>query len=144
MKYILLVLFTCAFGNSQAQKFALLDMRLADPIKYSNTITSNDKFNRLFPVEKKILPEFIKALEEIEKRLSTKVPIKELKQYEMGCIKFRGVIVPLNTGQRIDYVITSTCDNVKIAMHLSDAKLSNATNGFFVKTFIKYIKDNGK
>jgi hypothetical protein len=144
MKYILLVLFTCVFGNSQAQKFALLDMHLASPIKYSNSITSNDKFNSLFPVEKKMLPEFINALKEIEKKLSAKEPVKELKQYEMGCIKFAGIVVPLAIGERIDYVITSNCDNVKIAMHLCDAKLTKTTNAFFVKTLIKYIMGNGK
>ncbi len=144
MKYILLVLFTCAFGNSQAQEFALLDIHLASPIKYSNTVTSNDKFNSLFPVAKKMLPEFINALKEIDKKLSGKEPIKVLKQYEMGCIKFTGVVVPLTTGERIDYVITSNCDNVKIAMHLCNAKLANTTNAFFVRTFIKYITDNGK
>ncbi|MDQ6901702.1 MAG: hypothetical protein M3139_01675 [Bacteroidota bacterium] len=144
MKYILLVLFACTFANSHAQKFALLDMHLANPIKYSNKVTSNDKFNSLFPVEKKMLPEFINTLKEIEKRLLSKEIIKDAKQYEMGCIKFTGVIVPLASGERIDYVVTSSCDNVKIAMHLCDAKLSRTTNGFFVKTWIKYITTNQK
>ena len=142
MKYILLLLFTCAFGDSRAQKFALLDMHLANPIKYSNTVTSNDKFNNLFPVEKKMLPEFINALKEIEKKLLSKEQIKDANTYEMGCIKFTGVIVPLATDTRIDYVVTTTCDNVKIDMHLCNAKLSRSTNGFFVRTWIKYITGN--
>ena len=139
MKYILLVLFISTSAISQAQKFALLDMQLLTPIKYTNTVTSNDKFNKLFPVEKKMLPQFVKALKEIEKELSSTEPLKNAKSYEMGCIKFTGLVVPLATSERIDYVVTSTCDNVRISLHLCESRLSRSTNAFLVKTWIKYI-----
>lgn len=140
MKYFLFFLLLFVAAKIKAQKYALLDEHFAVPVKYSNTITSNDKFNDLFPVEKKMLPQFIIILEEIERKLSSKEALGEAKQYEMGCIKFTGIIVPLATGERMDYVITSNCDNVKISMHLCDAKLKNAMNAFFIKTWIKYIQ----
>ena len=86
------------------------------------------------------LSKFLKALKEIENKLSSKPPFGKIKEYEIGCIKFTGRAIMLAAGERIDYVITSTCDNVKISMHLSDAKLSNESNAFFIKTWIKYIE----
>jgi hypothetical protein len=109
--------------NIDAQKYALLDEKLAKPVRYTNTITPEDKFNGLFPVEKKILPDFIKILEEINDKLSSNGPLGKAKQYEIGCVKFKGIIVQLASGERLDYVITSNCDNVKIFMHLCDAQL---------------------
>ena len=144
MKVFLLFLFFFAAAGTQAQKYALLDVHLAEPIKYSDTVTSGDKFNDLFPVEKKMLPRFIKVLEEIEKKLSSKEPFGEARQYEMGCINFRGIIVSLAAGERLDYVVTSMCDNVRISMHLCDAKLSNSSNAFFIKTWVKYIEGYAK
>ncbi len=140
MKYFLLVFFCFGAINTNAQKYILLDEHLSQPVTYSNKVTSTDNFNDLFPVEKKILPQFIKTLEEIVAKLSAKGHLGEAKQYEMGCTKFAGLTVPLVTGDRLDYVLTSNCDNVKIIMHLSDAKISNASNAYFIETWIKYIK----
>lgn len=144
MKYFLLV--TLIFGSLQikAQKYVLLDKRIAQPVTYSNTVTSADKFNGLFPVERKSLKQFINALEEIAKKLSTYSPLGEAKQYEIGCVKFTGITVPLAKGDRLDYVLISNCDNVKISMHLSDAKISNVNNAYFINTWIKYIKSSIK
>ncbi len=135
--FLLLFVFTCS-ANVKAQKYALLDKRLAQPITYTNKVTSNDQFNGLFPVEKKWLPQFIKDLEEIKNKLSSKGSF-EAKQYTLGCTKFTGVKVSLASEDRLDYVITSNCDGVKISMHLCDAKMTNAGNLFFIKTWIKYI-----
>jgi len=141
MKQTLLLLFLFSFAAvTKAQKYVLLDQHMAEPVKYSNTITSTDKFNDLFPVEKKLVPEFLKALEEIENKLSSKPPFGKIKDYEIGCIRFTGRAIMLAAGERIDYVITSSCEDVRISMHLSDAKLSNKGNSFFIKTWIQYIK----
>lgn len=141
MKQTLLLLFLFSFAAiTKAQKYVLLDQHMAEPVKYSNTITSADKFNDLFPVEKKLVPEFLRALEEIENKLSSKPPFGKIKDYEIGCIRFTGRAIMLAAGERIDYVITSSCEDVRISMHLSDAKLSNKGNAFFIKTWIQYIK----
>ena len=139
MKISLLVIFLIGSFAAEGQKYALLDKHLVEPIIYTNKVTSNDKFNGFFPVEKKELPQFIKALEEIENKLATKGSLGEAKQYTIGCTKFAGVTVSLASGERLDYVLTSTCDDVRVSMHLCDAKLSNANNEFFIKTWIKYI-----
>ena len=140
MKLFLLFFILLGSVNCKAQKYALLDENLAQPVTYTNTVTSTDKFNGLFPVEKKMLPQFINALQEIENKLSSKGPLGEAKQYEVGCAKFSGITVRLASEDRMDYVLTSTCDNVKISMHLCDAKISNASNDYFIKTWIKYIQ----
>ena len=54
MKYYLLAIIFFVSVNCKAQKYVLLDQHLAQPVTYANTVTSKDKFNDLFPVEKKI------------------------------------------------------------------------------------------
>lgn len=143
MKQILLFIFLLSIATApKAQKYALLDQHIAAPVKYTEKVTSADKFSNFFPVEKKRIPEFLKALKEIEGRLISPPPFGKIKEYEIGCIKFTGRAIMLAAGERIDYVITSTCDRVGISMHLSDAKLSNKSNAFFIKTWIKYIESN--
>ncbi len=144
MKYFLLITLIFASVSIKAQKYVLLDKRIAQPITYSNTITTADKLNGLFPVEKKSLKQFVEVLEEIAEKLTITGHLGEAKQYEIGCTKFTGLTVPLARGDRLDYVLTSTCDNVKISMHLSDAKISNASNAYFINTWIKYIEDSMK
>jgi hypothetical protein len=140
MKFFLPFFILVASVNCKAQKYALLDQHIAQPVTYTNIITTTDKFKALFPVEKKMLLQFINTLQEIENKLSSKGPLGEAKQYEVGCIKFAGIIVRLASEDRMDYVLTSSCDNVKISMHLCDAKISNASNIYFIKTWIKYIQ----
>ncbi|HEV8082894.1 MAG TPA: hypothetical protein VGP55_06820 [Chitinophagaceae bacterium] len=145
MKYFLFIFFAGFLSTSSyGQRFALLDTKLAQPITYSDHITQTDKFNGLFPVEKKLLPEFIKALEEISQKLGSHERIGNAKQYQIGCAKFTGLTVSLASGDRLDYVITSICGGIKISMHLSDAKSGNAMNAFFINTWIKYIKSPRK
>ncbi len=140
MKYFLLLLFCIGAFTAKAQKYVLLDQHLAQPVSYTDKVTSADNFNDLFPVEKKLLPQFIQTLEDIVATLSKKGNLGDAKQYEIGCTKFVGLTVPLAKGDRLDYVLTSDCDNVKITMHLSDAKIQNVNNAFFIQTWIKYIK----
>jgi hypothetical protein len=141
MKNFLLVIFLLEVMNVSAQKYVLLDKNLIQPVHFSNTVTLTDKVNGFFPVEKKNIKQFVNALEEINQKLSLKDSKTEAKQYQMGCITFTGLTVSLIKEDRLDYVLNSNCDNVKITMHLSDAKISNANNAYFIKTWIKYIKN---
>lgn len=140
MKHILLISLLILSIAARGQKYALLDETLVQPVKYTNVITSADKFNNFFPIEKKVLPEFIKALKDIDRKLASG-NYGKLQQYEMGCVKFTGGLVFLPEGQRMDYVITSSCNNIKISMHLCNPKKSNSSNAFFIKTWIKYIEN---
>ncbi|HET7118497.1 MAG TPA: hypothetical protein VFI29_18520 [Hanamia sp.] len=141
MKYIFIVLFGLAAYQSNAQKYILLDKTMSQPAFYSNTISVSEKFNGFFPVGKQEIGRFIEALEEILKRLSSDKITGKAKQYQIGCIRFSGVVIGLSSGDRLDYVLTSTCENVRITMHLSDAKLNNENNAYFINAWIKYIKN---
>lgn len=143
MKYLLFCLLLVIAEIAPAQKYALLDERFEKPVKFTNSITAQDKFEHYFPVERKMIPRFIKALKEIENKISsTTSPMGNLKQYEMGCVSFTGRIVLIAGVEKMDYMITSFCDNQQISMHLCRAKASNAVNAFFIKTWIKYIESN--
>ena len=144
MKYFLLFFLMSGTQKLSAQKYVLLDKHIAQPATYTNTITSSNKFDGFFPVEKKNIKPFIKALEEIVKELSTAEALKSVQQFEIGCVKFAGVAVPMAKENRLDYVVTSSCDNVKISMHLCDAKISNRSNIYFINTWIRYIKMSAK
>jgi hypothetical protein len=144
MKFLLLFLFSIGAINLPAQKYALLDVQLSHPVKYTDTITAEDGFNKYFPIEKQKLPEFVKVLKEIEKRLSTINESGKALQYQVGCVRITGMILNLDSGKRLDYVITSNCENMNIAMHLCDSKIPNSDNAFFIKTWIKYIESRQK
>ncbi len=144
MKLFLFFLILLGSVNCKAQKYALLDKTFVQPITYTNTVTSKNKLNGLFPVENNMLPQFIDALEEIENKLSSKKPFGEAKQYKYGCTEFVGRNVSLASETRMDYVLISNIDNEKFFMHLSNPKISNGSNIFFIKTWISYIKSNLK
>ncbi|MEO9144996.1 MAG: hypothetical protein ABI237_05510 [Ginsengibacter sp.] len=137
---VLFFLFVGAYG-SYAQKYILLDTQMSESPFYANEITVADKVKRYFPVEKKEIEKFIEVLEEITGQLSSVKKIEKARQYEIGCIRFSGVAFSLRSKNRIDYVLTSTCSNIKISMHLSDGKISNESNAYFIKTWIDYIRN---
>ena len=133
-----------AVSQSYAQKYILLDKAISQPAYYANKIHVSDRYKGFFPVEKKDLTKFLEILEEISQRLSSKKITGKVKNYKLGCIELNGIAFPLASGERLDYTLTSTCDNMKISMHLCDAKLSNGDNAYFINTWIKYIKNSQK
>lgn len=144
MKYILVIIFICAAHQSPAQKYVLLDKAISQPAFYSNQILVSEKYRGFFPVEVQYLSKFVEALKEIAHRLSSGKITGKAKNYQFGCAELNGVAFPLASGERLDYVLTSTCDNIRISMHLCDAKLSNEDNAYFINTWIKYIKNAQK
>lgn len=144
MKFSFLFLIFFTSIKSNAQKYALLDTRFLHPIRYVDIVTPMDKLNGFFPVERKILLQFINSLTDIENELSKKETVSEVKQYKFGCLNFNGKILKFASETRLDYVLTSNCDNVNIQMHLCDAKVSNGINRFFIRTWKNYIKNNLK
>jgi hypothetical protein len=142
MKHIFTIIFICAVLPCAAQKYILLDKTMAEPMVMTNKITIAEKYKNFFPIEKKDISVFIKTLEEISERLSSKKITGKAKDYQIGCTEFLGRVFPLESGERLDYVLISTCDDIKVPMHLVDAKLDNANNAYFVNAWIKYIKSN--
>ena len=144
MKYILVFAIICCSFQGHAQKYILLDKAISQPAFYSNTILVSEKYKGFFPIEKKDIQKFMEALEEIVQRLSSKKITGKAKNYLFGCTELKGVAFPLASGERLDYVLTSTCENLRITMHLCDAKLSNEDNAYYIKTWIKYIRSAQK
>lgn len=140
MKYFLLSFLIMSAVVAKAQKYVLLDPRMLDPVTEVNIVTSADKFKGWFPVEKKMLPLFIRSLEEIQKKLVAGIPFVDVKDYVVGCVQFTGRAISIAGAERLDYVIVATCENLRISMHLVDAKISSAHNGFFIKMWIRYIR----
>jgi hypothetical protein len=144
MKYIFLIVLFCAAFQCQAQKYILLDESISRPAVYTNHLTEMEKYKNFFPVEVKDISRFILVLEEIEKRLSETENTSKVNNYTVGCSVFTGRVFPLAKGERINYIITSTCEGLNIKMRLSDATISNANNEYFIKAWIKYIRGNLK
>ena len=109
------------------------------PVSYTNTVTLEHSYKNLFPVEKDKINEFIAEVEKIGLMLSPKNKVEPFDLY-IGTTRFVGVKIPLLKEERLDVVLTSDIDGTKITMHLSDAKISNINNAFFINTWAKYIK----
>lgn len=144
MKYFFVIVLVCTASLGKAQKYVLFDEAIAQPAIYSNHLNEMEKYNKFFPVEAKDIPQFLSVLQEIANRLSEHKVTGSVKDYKVGCAQFTGKVFPLAVGNRIDYMLTSNCDGIKVTMHLCDAKLSNANNAYFVKTWIKYIRSTLK
>ena len=144
MKSILLFVFIFISAHAFAQPYALLDKNMIAPAKYSTTFTTLDRKIGYFPVEKKSLAAFILALKEISKAVSSKTRLTSVKQYQIGCVKFQGELIPLDKGDKINYMLTSTCSGTITQMHLIDLKIGKESNIYFINTWIKYIESTLK
>ncbi len=129
---------------ASAQKYALIDQTLSHPVRYVNTVSPQEVHQKLLPVERKFLPEFLKALETIKHDLETKMPSGHARNFHLGCTFISGKDIALGNETRINYVISSNCEEVNASFLLCDAKFKNKTNSFIVGTWIKYIKENLK
>ena len=141
MKYFLLIFFVLINTVCSAQKYALVDKQLSLPVIYANTMTVQDNYKGYFPVEKNKLNEFVVEVEKIGKLLNDpKKPKPETIDFNVGSTTFHGLRVPLATEERMDIVISTDYGVSKTTMHLSDAKLSNAKNAYFINTWLKYLR----
>jgi hypothetical protein len=140
MRWFLVLICILGGGSLSAQKYALLDMDFIHPVRYTDHIYSKDMVYRFLPIEKSKLPQFIRDLKEIYQLLRSKDGKGKAGNFEVGCVKFTGVNIESGGQRRIDYVLTSTCDNQNISVHLCDARLSKNRNAFYIKTWIKYIE----
>lgn len=141
MKHFLLGLLLLISSFAFSQKYVLIDKNIAQPLSYTNTVTLEHSYKNLFPVEKDKLRQFVIELEKIAAILTDKnKSIPQSLELYVGKTRFVGLKVPLKVEDRFDVVLTSDCDGTKVQMHISDAKISNSRNAFFINTWIKYIK----
>jgi hypothetical protein len=140
MKHFLLIFFTLLSTVCFAQKYALIDKQMSLPIIYANTLTVQDHYKGYFPIEKEKLNEFVTEIEKIAKLINDKKgPKPEALDFNVGHTTFHGLRVPLATEERMDIVLTTDYGALKTTMHLSDAKITNAQNAFFINTWLKYL-----
>jgi hypothetical protein len=143
MKIILYaLLFTLTLsGFSYSQKYVLLDKQMSQPVSYTDKVTMEHSYKNLFPVEREKIHQFVAELEKLGADLGNpKKPLPETFDFNVGKTQFRGLKVGLAKENRMDIVLTTDCDGIKVPMHLSDAKISNANNAYFINTWVKYIK----
>ncbi len=129
---------------ASAQKYALIDQTLSHPIRYVNTVSPQEVHQKLLPVERKFLPEFLKALESIKQDLELKASPGQARNFRLGCTHISGITIALGKEIRFNYSIVSNCEEVNASFLLCDAKFKNKTNSFIVGTWIKYMKENLK
>ena len=139
MKHLLLSFFVLISSIAYSQKYVLIDKKMTVPVTYTNTVTLEHSYKNLFPVEKDKINQFIVEVEKIGVMLSPKNKAEPFDLY-IGKTRFVGVKIPLLKEERLDVVLTSDIDGTKITMHLSDDKISNINNAFFINTWAKYIK----
>lgn len=141
MKHLLLSFLLLSSAFCYSQKYVLIDKKMTQPVTYTDAVTLEHSYKNLFPVEKDKINQFIAEVEKIGAMLSDKNQGK-LQPFDIyiGKTRFVGVKIPLIKEERMDVVLTSDCDGTKITMHLSDAKISNISNAFFINTWAKYIK----
>ncbi len=133
MKHFLYVGFILLSSVCSAQKYVLIDKNMSLPVTYSNTITTEDNFKGYFPVEKIKINEFINEIDKIARILADSNRKKqEAFKYNIGNTTFNGLRVPLAVEERMDVTLTTEYGTSKITMHLSDAKISNASNAYFI------------
>lgn len=140
------VIITCILALAahfvNAQKYALIDQTLAQPVKFVNAVSSQEVHQKQLPVESKFLPELIKALERIKEDIDNKTPPVHARKFQLGCTHISGIAVAIGKEIRFNYVINSNCEEVNASFVLCDAKFKNKTNSFIVGTWIKYLKAN--
>jgi hypothetical protein len=111
------------------------------PVTYSNSITVEDDYKGYFPIEKSKITEFISEIDKIAKLLSDpKAKKPESFDLAVGSTTFHVLRVPLSAEERMDIVLTTDYGASKSTMHLSDAKISNATNAYYITTWLKYLR----
>lgn len=133
---VLLISYCCT-----AQKYALLDKEMTQPVIFSNTVTMQQSFAGMFAVEKDKLNDFVLALENIGKQLVNAKKVKpEAFKLSVANTNFTGLKISLKDEDRLDVVVVSTVGPVKSTIHLCDAKISNVNNAFYVNTWAKYIR----
>lgn len=141
MKHFLLAVYMLITAFCSAQKYVLVDKNMSLPVTYADAITIQDNFKGYFPIEKSKIAEFITEVDKIAKLLSDPKNKKPAKiDFLVGNTSFRGLRVPLSVEERMDIIVTSDYGTATTTLHLSDAKLSNANNVYFINTWLKYLR----
>lgn len=136
--YAFLILF-CTY--STAQKYVLVDKKMNLPVTYTNQVTTQDNIKGYFPVDKAKINEFIAEIEKIARLLNDPKKKKpETIDVLIGSTTLHGLTIALSAEERMDVVLTTDYGVAKASMHLCDPKISNASNAYYINTWLKYLR----
>ncbi len=140
IKYLITCIIILSAIQLPAQKYALIDQSLAQPLKYAHTVTAKEIQDGFIPVESNHLPALIRALELIESDLKNNTQLNSAREFRLGCTIISGETMHQARENRYSYIIRSDCNQLNASYQLCNFKFKNATNAFIVKTWIKYIR----
>ena len=115
MKLFLPVFLLLISGIGYSQMYVLIDKRISSPLSHTNAVTLEHNHKNLFPVENTQLRRFIFELEKISEFLTdTKQLEPQAFDFSIGNTRFVGLKVSLLKEERLDVVISTDCDGIKI------------------------------
>ena len=144
MKYFLSLVFIFIAFLGAAQKYVLIDKKMSMPVAYTDQVTLEHNYRGYFAVEKTNVKQVIAEVEKIAQKLKSGEKVDDSFNYKIGNTTFVGLRIPLAKDERYDIVLSTDCGQVKSFMHLSDAKMTNAINTYYIHTWLKYLKNNLK
>jgi len=144
MKYIILLAFLVGATNCLGQKYVLIDKKMSMPVTYTDNVTIEHNYKGYFAVERAKVREVIAEIEKIAQKLKAGEKVDDSFNFKIGNTSFVGLRIPLARDERYDVVLSTDCGQVKSLMHLSDAKITNASNAYYINTWLKYVRNNLK
>ena len=140
MKYFLLIAFLFIGFIGSGQRFVLIDKKMNMPLAYTDNVTVEHNYRGYFAVEKAKVKEVIVEIEKFVQKLSAGAMADDSFNFKVGNTTFAGLKIPLAKDERYDLVLSTDCGQLKSFMHLSDAKIPNNSNVYYINTWLKYLK----
>lgn len=145
MKYCIIALSTSllfAF-RIHAQRIALVQKTLKQPIIYTDSLTVEQVKAGYFPIPVTSIDTFYASLKYLKDMLSKRQRAK-MQSFELrsGETVIKVQRVPFAYGDRYAIVGESKVEEVTAAMALSDLSVSNKKNAESIGKFMKYIENN--
>jgi hypothetical protein len=144
MKYFLLLIFIGTATICTAQKYVLIDKKMSMPLAYTDNVTLEHNYKGYFAVEKTRVKEVIAEVEKIAQKLKTGEKVDDSFNFKIGNTSFVGLKIPLAKDERYDVVLSTDCGRLKSSMHLSNPRITKASNAYYINTWLKYLKNNLK
>lgn len=143
LKIIGLVLIVLVYSeNLNAQKYALIDRGWKKPIRFVETYTKEDLAAGWYPIYESKLDSVILIVQSF-KNLNEKGLKREyfnMLEYQVSTVEFHISNVNHAYGDRYDIDMISSTEGAKLALKLSDSKISNKDNELRIRKFIAYLK----
>ncbi len=138
--YTILIALLFAAEFCGAQKYVLIDKTMMRPLTYTNEVSLKNAGKNIFVVETNNLKEFVSALDKILNRFTYGSKKNEALNFNIGKTKITSIPISVREEARLDVIINTYTKDINASMHLSDTRISNSENLFFISSWISYIK----